>query len=185
VYPYSALDWWIQRLRIHGAILFVAKYGRTKASRIYNRSIRGYNAHTVSSEVTVEVLVLGHPGSGGQRPTMSAHYVAIGERNINWSEDATIAASSDAPIEQVDLLACVRALELLRHREIAPSVSRIVVKIQSSYLLHNVGRALFDWPRRKWVERDGSPVPHASQWKRLLLEMSRSARRVEFKKAAP
>jgi ribonuclease HI len=137
----------------------------------------------VNTERTIEILVLGYPGTSGQRPTMSAHYVVLGEKNLEWGENATIATSSDAPIEQVDLLACVKALELLRHREVTFSVSRVVVETNSAYVLYNIGRALFDWPRRKWLERDGSSVPHANQWKKLLLEMGKTAKRVEFKKA--
>jgi hypothetical protein len=68
-----------------------------------SRDVRGYTTCAVNTERTIEILVLGYPGASGQRPTMSAHYVVLGEKHLDWDENATIATSSDAPIEQVDL----------------------------------------------------------------------------------
>jgi ribonuclease HI len=81
---------------------------------------------------------------------------------------------------QMELEACIEALEEARERGLAASVSKIVVHADSQYVVANVNQAKFTWPKQRWMTRPGTPVLNVEQWKRLIRAIRKAGCRVDF-----
>lgn len=82
---------------------------------------------------------------------------------------------------QMELQACIVALQEASVLEELSQINRIIIHTDSMYVNANVIRARFDWSTNKWNNRDGAPVLNANQWKQLLKEIQNIKRRVDFK----
>jgi len=94
--------------------------------------------------------------------------------------DSRHAGYRGATNNQMELQACIVALEEARDRELATSVAKIVVHSDSQYVVENVNQAKFTWPKRRWMTRPGTPVLNADLWKRLVRAIKSAGLRVDF-----
>ena len=94
--------------------------------------------------------------------------------------DSRHAGYEGATNNQMELKACIEALEEARDLGLAASVSKIVVHTDSQYVAANVRQAIFIWPKQRWSTRPGTPVLNADLWKRLVRAIKNAGRRVEF-----
>ena len=81
---------------------------------------------------------------------------------------------------QMELQACIEALEEARDRGLATSASKIVVHADSQYVVENWKQAMFVWPKQPWTTKAGTPVLNVDLWKRLVRAIKNAGRRVEF-----
>ncbi|MBL8019719.1 MAG: ribonuclease HI [Leptospirales bacterium] len=81
---------------------------------------------------------------------------------------------------QMELLACVMALEEAERLPELPLIAKIVVHSDSQYATRGYLSAPF-WRANKWLNRDGRPVDHPELWLRLLRIKARLRKRIEFK----
>jgi ribonuclease HI len=85
--------------------------------------------------------------------------------------------------QQMELLACIQALQELRGKHPPVDVSRfnkIVIHSDSQYVVNNFKTALYTWQSNGWFGSEGSPVVNADLWKDLIHEFFKAAKRVEF-----
>jgi len=85
---------------------------------------------------------------------------------------------------QMELQACVTALQDVRRRDLADGLGKIVIHTDSMYVQGNVGSAIFEWSRNRWHTRAGTPVANTEQWKTLVGEIKTAKNlgfRVDFK----
>jgi ribonuclease HI len=94
--------------------------------------------------------------------------------------DSRHAGYEGATNNQMELQACIEALEEAHDLGLATSVSKIVVHTDSQYVAENVKQAIFTWPTQRWTTRAGTPVLNADLWKRLVRAIKNAGRRVEF-----
>jgi ribonuclease HI len=94
--------------------------------------------------------------------------------------DSRHAGYEGATNNQMELQACVEALEEARDLGLATSVAKIVVHTDSQYVAENVKQAIFTWPKQRWATRAGTPVLNADLWKRLVRAIKNAGCRVEF-----
>jgi ribonuclease HI len=81
---------------------------------------------------------------------------------------------------QMELQACIEALEEAGDRGLASSIGKIVVHTDSQYVVGNVNQAKFTWPKQRWMTRQGTPVLNVDLWKRLVRAIKNAGRRVDF-----
>lgn len=94
--------------------------------------------------------------------------------------DSRHAGYEGATNNQMELQACIEALEEAHDLGLATSVSKIVVHTDSQYVAENVKQAIFTWPKQRWATRAGTPVLNADLWKRLVRAIKNAGRRVDF-----
>ena len=81
---------------------------------------------------------------------------------------------------QMELLACQKALETIRKEYNLKNITRIVVFTDSMYVVDNYKNAMFEWGNTRWRLRSGKPVLNTELWKGILKEIQKVRRRVEF-----
>ena len=94
---------------------------------------------------------------------------------INDAGDAQVIKQFDRPgyhqatNQEMELEACIVALEeALGDHELA-QYSRIEIFTDSQYVVQGHKSAKFIWPKTQWTSREtGRPILHVQQWKRLL-----------------
>jgi ribonuclease HI len=88
---------------------------------------------------------------------------------------------------QMELLAVITALKEIQHRRFRTDLLHLATKFDiytdSHYVMDNVNRAIFEWPKNGWMTREGPPVQNAELWQDLVRELFRLRRmkRVEIK----
>ena len=94
--------------------------------------------------------------------------------------DSRHAGYKGATNNQMELEACIEALEEARDGGLASSVGKIVVHTDAQYVVENLNRAKFMWPRQRWMTRSGTPVLNVDLWKRLIRATRNAGCRVDF-----
>jgi ribonuclease HI len=94
--------------------------------------------------------------------------------------DSRHAGYKGATNNQMELQACIEALEEASDRGLASSIGKIVVHTDSQYVVGNVNQAKFTWPKQRWMTRLGTPVLNVDLWKRLVRAIKNAERRVDF-----
>jgi ribonuclease HI len=117
-----------------------------------------------------------HPRRGG----MAIRFVWIDEAGDEVIEDEEIAGHEQATNNEMELTACVEALERAARHRIIHSVARVVIFTDSLYVAENVPRAKFQWSKQKWLNRNGRPIENASIWKDLVRAIQKLHKPVDF-----
>jgi len=81
---------------------------------------------------------------------------------------------------QMELKACILALEEVLKLDEIKQIQRIVIYTDSLYIVENYKRAVYVWSKNKWLKKSGAPVLNADLWKELIKKIRRVQRRVEF-----
>jgi ribonuclease HI len=69
---------------------------------------------------------------------------------------------------QIEIIACIAALEEATRSKLTLSVNNVLILTDSKYVSENYKNAIFDWSRNKWRRKTGRPVPDAHLWKELV-----------------
>lgn len=89
--------------------------------------------------------------------------------------------------QQMELLAVITALKGIQHRrfrtDLLQQATKLDIYTDSQYVVDNVNRAIFEWPKNGWMTRGGPPVQNAQLWQDLVRELVRlrKIKRVEIK----
>ena len=105
-------------------------------------------------------LGVGGSGSGSLALTISS--------GDEVTEDLSPPGYQGATNQEMELLACAKSLQEALELDLPASVRRLVIRTDSSYLQDNYKRAIFEWPKQKWLTRSGAPVENAEDWKELV-----------------
>jgi ribonuclease HI len=99
---------------------------------------------------------------------------------INDAGDAQIIREFDRPgykqstNQEMELEACIVALEEALDDESLAQYSRIEIFTDSQYVAQGHKSAKFVWPKTHWTSETGRPILHVPQWKRLLRLLKRA-----------
>ena len=115
-----------------------------------------------------------------RRGGIGIRFLLIDSQGREEISDSRHAGYKGATNNQMELQACIVALEEAHDRGLATPVSKIVVHTDSQYVADNVNQAIFTWPKQRWTTRAGTPVLNADLWKRLVRAIKNAGRRVEF-----
>jgi ribonuclease HI len=83
---------------------------------------------------------------------------------------------------QMELKACSEALEEVHKLNGLQRVSRIIIYTDSSYVVDNYPRAIYNWSRNQWRKRTDAPVENTDLWKELIKEVRKVHKRIEIEK---
>lgn len=122
-------------------------------------------------------------GSCFQRPRrggMGIRFVTINAAGNEVWEDHVLPGYLDATNNQMELLACIKALEMVCEHEKFDSVDRIYIFTDSMYVTSNILRA-YTWSKQRWLNSSGRPIENAELWKDLLRQKGKIQRRIEFR----
>jgi ribonuclease HI len=80
---------------------------------------------------------------------------------------------------RMELLACICALEWVRHNKPWHQINRVQIFTDSMYVYENIYRAR-QWKANDWRNRHGEPKENADLWKQLLSAQSKTGMTVHF-----
>ena len=81
---------------------------------------------------------------------------------------------------QMELEACIVALQQVPKFSELQKISRIIIHTDSSYVVDNYRTAVYFWSQNKWHTRTGAPVQNSGLWKDLLKKVNKVRKRVDF-----
>ncbi len=121
--------------------------------------------------------MLPSPRAGG----IGIRFVTVNEEGDEVVEDLELPGYAGATSNQMELRACIVALEDARKYGRAKGYQKTIIYTDSQYVRDNFPRARFEWQNHGWLNKHGKPVENADDWKLLLREIDRLDSRVEFK----
>jgi ribonuclease HI len=130
-----------------------------------------------------KVLNIYTDGSSYSRPRrggIGIRFVTIDEQGNEVVQEEVVSGHKEATNNEMELLASIKGLELAEEHPQLKTLERIVVFTDSLYVKENVPRAIFQWPRQKWLSREGRPIENATLWKELVRLIKRIPKRVDF-----
>jgi ribonuclease HI len=108
--------------------------------------------------------------------------VVINDQGHEETFDHVIQGHRGANNQQMELQACVEAFNYLLSRYSPVNLSayrKVIVNTDSMYLRENFNRAKYEWPKTKWLTRNGAPVANAEIWKNLIKKSVRLGKPVD------
>lgn len=138
----------------------------------------------IIDENAINIYTDGSSYPGPRRGGMGIVYVTVDDEGHEVVEDYLPQGYQAATNNQMELQACIEALDhLMRGRTQIElqKFRKIIVKTDSMYVTDNYPRARNEWSRNHWRNRNGRPVDNARQWKQLLRETARTGKYVEFR----
>ena len=123
-------------------------------------------------------------GSSYPRPRrggIGIRYITIDEAGNEVIDDHAPPGYKDATNNEMELMACIKALEGACNHEKIDSVDRVYVFTDSMYVRDHLNRAIYEWPKQKWMNRLGRPIENGVLWKGLVRQKKKVPRHVEFK----
>jgi ribonuclease HI len=116
-----------------------------------------------------------------RRGGIGIRYITIDEAGNEVIEDDAPTGYKEGTNNQMEQMACIKALEGACNHERIDSVGRVYVFTDSLYVKDNLNRAIYEWPSQQWLNRDGRPIENGDLWKELVRRIKKVPRRVEFK----
>lgn len=107
---------------------------------------------------------LGSPRRGG----IGVRFVIIASCGEEQVEDFEFPGYKNATNNQMELQACILALTEAIKLDLPENITRVVIQSDSSYVVDNYKKAMFQWPGAQWLSPRGRPVLNADRWKELV-----------------
>jgi ribonuclease HI len=121
-----------------------------------------------------------NPRVGG----MGIRFVVVGDDGHEQTFDYQPIGSRGATNQQMELLACIEALNVLTSRHAPIEIrgySKIIINTDSRYVVDNFDNAKYRWRQSGWLTRDRAPVLNAGFWKELVRRVTKIGLRVEIR----
>lgn len=87
-------------------------------------------------------------------------------------DDAYRAGYPNANSGQMEIIACISALEEATRLQLTVSARHVLILTDSKYVSENYKAAMFDWSKNKWQRKSGRPVQDAHLWKELVKQIA-------------
>jgi ribonuclease HI len=141
----------------------------------------------IPAEGALTVFADGSSLSGPRRGGVGIRFVYVHPDGNETVWDSLESGVERGTNNQMELLAVITALREIQHRRFRTDLLELATKIDiytdSQYVVDNVNRAIFEWPKNRWMTRGGPPVQNAELWQDLVRELLRLKRikRVDIK----
>lgn len=119
---------------------------------------------------------LPHPRRGG----IGIRFVTTDTAGDEVIEEHCLLGYKGATNNQMELMACIKALEIASDHPMLDTVNEVWLYTDSMYVTNNMPNAMFGWQKMRWMNRSGRPIENADLWKELLRVVKRVPRRVRF-----
>jgi ribonuclease HI len=135
-------------------------------------------------ENAINIFTDGSSYSGPRKGGMGILFVVINEEGHEESFEHVPQGYKGANNQQMELQACVEAFDHLLSKYSPVNLShyrKVIVNTDSTYVTEYFNRAKYEWPRTKWMTRDGAPVANAEIWKNLDKKSQKLGKPVDFR----
>src|SRR5258708_4244185 len=119
---------------------------------------------------------LPHPRRGG----IGIRFVTTDAAGDEVIDDHCLPGYVSATNNQMELMACIKALEMARDHPTLEAVNEVWIYTDSMYVTDNVLNAMFEWHKSKWTNRSGRPIENSELWKELVQAVKKVPRKVRF-----
>lgn len=119
---------------------------------------------------------LPHPRRGG----IGIRFVTTDTAGDEVIEDHCLPGYKGASNNQMELMACIKALEMACDHPMLGTVNEVWLYTDSMYVTNNIPNAMFGWHRSKWMNRNGRPIENAELWKDLVRAIKSVPRMIRF-----
>lgn len=131
---------------------------------------------TDTLEAYTDGSCLSHPRRGG----IGIRFVTIDNTTGGEiTQDLSPAGYPNATNQEMEILACTTALREALGMKWPDSIRRLIIRTDSAYVQENYKRAIYEWPKQKWLRSTGGPVENAEDWKELAKWYKKAASRFE------
>jgi ribonuclease HI len=117
-----------------------------------------------------------NPRNGG----MGIRYIYLNESEEEQIIDYEPFGYKSASNNQMELLACVEALNHSLQLDVKSAYNRIEIRTDSRYVVDYIYFAQCVWPNQKWLNKDGRPILNVDLWKSLSKAIKGVKRPVVF-----
>ena len=100
----------------------------------------------------------------------------MNKEKMDFDPEGYIGATNN----EMELKACIVALQEVSKVSELQQVSRIIVHTDSCYVVDNYNTAVCFWSKNKWQKRTGAPVMNVDLWKELLKERRKIRKRIDI-----
>lgn len=141
----------------------------------------------IPAEKALSVFTDGSSLSGPRRGGVGIRFVYVDRDGNEIPWDSLEPGVQRGTNNQMELLAIITALKEIQGRRFNTHLLQLATKVDiytdSQYVVDNLNRAIFEWPKNRWMTRGGPPVQNAKLWQDLVRELARLRRvkRVEIK----
>jgi ribonuclease HI len=118
--------------------------------------------------------------SGPRKGGIGVRYVILDSREEEIIVDKEFFGYQQGSNNQMELKACVLALENCLDVMGGFAFDSIEIRSDSMYVTDNVSNAKYVWPKTKWLGKDGKPILNVEIWKDLCREIQRLGVRIDF-----
>lgn len=119
---------------------------------------------------------LPHPRRGG----IGIRFVTTDTAGDEVIEEHCPPGYKGATNNQMELMACIKALEIASDHPMLDAVNEVWVYTDSMYVTNNLPKAMFEWQKTRWKNRSERPIENADLWKDLIRAVKRVPRKVRF-----
>ena len=116
-----------------------------------------------------------------RRGGIGIRYVIVNDNGNEVVKDEVPLGYKGATNNQMELKACIMALEGACCYEGINSYEKVYVFTDSMYVTNNLKNAMFQWPKQGWLNKSGRPIANTDLWKDLIRQIRKVPLRVEFK----
>ncbi|MGH1538731.1 MAG: RNase H family protein [Gammaproteobacteria bacterium] len=118
--------------------------------------------------------------SNPRRGGIGIRYITINEKGDEEYEDDAPMGYKEGTNNQMELMACILAIKGACNHWCLSTVNRVYIFTDSMYVRDNYSRAMYEWPKQKWCNKDGRPIDNCELWKDLVKQIKKVPVKVTF-----
>lgn len=120
---------------------------------------------------------IGSPRRGG----IGVIFVVIDSCGNEQVQEFQFSGYRNATNNEMELQACIIALREAVKANIPQHITKLLIQTDSLYIVDNYKKAMFEWPKTRWLNPHGRPVLNANLWKNLVKAIQKIRMPVEIK----
>jgi len=108
-------------------------------------------------------------------------FVIIDYSGKDQVQDFQFTGYKNSTNNEMELQACIMALKEAIKQNLPPNITRVVIQTDSFYVVDHYKKAMFQWPKTRWLSHSGRPVLNADRWKLLVKCIQKIRMQVEIR----
>ncbi|MCD6600047.1 MAG: hypothetical protein J7L19_05725 [Dehalococcoidia bacterium] len=120
-----------------------------------------------------------HPRSGG----IGIRLVFVNKEGFEEIENVSPSGFTGATNNEMELYACIEGIRRVMRHPSFNSFDHIAIQTDSKYVCDYYYKAIYEWSRNRWFNKQGRPVANVELWKkliRMLKALNRNQKKFKF-----
>lgn len=135
----------------------------------------------VPDEETLTVFTDGSSLPSPRRGGIGIRFIYCDHEGNEIAWDMNELGVVSATNNEMELLAVITAMRAIQHRrfrtDLLAAARKIDIYTDSRYVVDNIYKACYVWPRQQWMTSGGPPVQNADLWRDLVRELVKLRKR--------